>query len=340
LEDVAQKLSTKYGDKGAQLFKGIPEPRGLQGSNPFVVNQLGFVDWQKHQDIAATQSRKSIAFPDLLIARWDIDRQGMVSTLQDLGYLRDESTQTPFWRVLEDYEVNFNVAVTGYTFGKMNRVTMMDGLLVTAPATSLLLDAAKTIDTQQMSLLSRAQYAAVAGALGDVQAAVIFQPPTRLKSGLSKEAQEQVKQTYAGWGTIRPAQLAALGYATDGKAAEMRLALAFDDPSAAMASVEELKRRWDGYAITYIGVPAGVPLRNVCGPLNAEAHSAGSGSVIVARCLVNPDAFLKPNYEGAPDVARQQWLRDLESAASCWYRMIENRDLLFLMPNLRDIGTH
>ena len=335
VQQVAAQLAGRYGEEGAQLFQGIPEPRGLRTSN-FAITQLRVMGWEKYQDIAV-QQRKS-PFPELLVARWHLDPAEFAATLQGFGYLRDSYEGVDYWRILEDREANFNVIITWHTFGGMNRVALHDGLLVTAPATAVLHQALDSLAGRIPSLLEDPSFRGLALALEEVQAAVFFPPPDGDTWKLPKEGWERLLEMYGSWGTLHPYRRAALGYATDGRQGEVRLALYYDEPRWAAEDAAEVVRRWDTYNLSFMGSP-GVPLERVCSPLRPQVRLAPRGSVLVGRCTVDLSAFERDSYDGPPEVAQLQRLGDLGRAASVWYRMVEVRDVYFLAPDLRALAT-
>jgi hypothetical protein len=139
----------------------------------------------------------------------------------------------------------------------MNRVAVMDGLIITSPVTADITGIFDTMDGNSPSVLDNEMCLALADSLGDVLVATITTPERIIITDLAGHQEHPTMFDFtipADWGTLQGYEMAALGYRADGDERYLDIALYYADKNEAEADGQEIVKRIQSYKVgTYMG---------------------------------------------------------------------------------------
>lgn len=249
------------------------------------------------------------------------DAAAITAKLQGHGYARAMHSGVAFLTVRQDSEAappdDRTPEGRARIFALYNRLAVTNRRVIAAPQTALITDALDAERRASRTLADDPRYRALAAVLGDVTSAATSRvTPTEAVVA----DPERFARLSVGWGRLRHATLAAMGYTDRGQDNRlMHVALVYANPADAEADAPELARRLRGYR--YVAPLRPEPDRiffpEAVTAITTHARTVAGYGVLVADCALTT---------AKTEIARF-------NPAVVWARMIARNDVLFLVPD-------
>ncbi len=170
----------------------------------------------------------------------------------------------------------------------MNRVVVINGLIITSPVTADITGIFDTMDGNSPSVLDNEMCQALADSLGDVLVATITTPERVINSDLSQEQASKFDFTVpADWGVLEGYEMAALGYRADGDERYFDIALYYTDKDAAEDACKEIINRMNSYTLnTWVKNLEAVAFTDRFQPGEIDVQKYGEGAVLKIPCQI------------------------------------------------------
>lgn len=184
------------------------------------------------------------------IAQGDFDEELIAGKLTEQGYTKTDYGSYAYFAKGDDYRIEFTNPISKIVLAAMNRVAVLDNMLVISPAAADVTGIFDTMGRETSSITNNEICKALAKSLGNPLAAA-FSTPDRLVSSVPDAEQRKVFNFTipADWGTLQGYEMAALGYRAEGDERFFDIALYYNDKQAAEADGEEIIKRIKTYTI-------------------------------------------------------------------------------------------
>jgi hypothetical protein len=186
------------------------------------------------------------------ILKGDFDETLIGQKLTEAGYTKTDYGQHSYYSIRDDYEIDIRNPLGRIVLASMNRVAVMDDLIITSPSTTDITGIFDTMDGDSPAAIGNAVCRALADSLGDVLAATITTPERIIFTDLAGQQERPMMFDFiipAEWGTLQGYKMAALGYRADGDARFLDIALYYKNKETAEADGQEILKRMGSYTL-------------------------------------------------------------------------------------------
>jgi len=271
----------------------------LIGFDSFMINRAIFNDTPPPWGFSVIEGN----FDEVLIA----------GKLTEQGYEQAEyGSYTYYWKN-DDMKVDIRSEIGGQVLAQLNRVAVLDDMLVIAPATGIMTGVLDSMTGDASSVIGNTACQALADSLGDVLTAVLITPDRVMKLTPTQPAPPFDFAAAADWGTLHQYDMLGIGYRDDGEERYWDISLYYDDTSAAAADADELVSRLESY-VFYTHIE---PMENV--PLTSKWEIG--------------EPVVREYPDGATLTVSCRYLTGTTGSGSIFMVIVQARDFLFLAPD-------
>jgi len=218
----------------------------------------------------------------------NFDEELIGRNLTGQGYREVRYGDFTYYHVNEDMEVDIHSQIGGAVLSQLNRVAVLDDMLVTAPATGIMTGVLEAMSGDVETVIDSPACRAIADSLGDVFTAVLITPERVMNFYVTQTPPSFDFPTAAGWGTLHRYGMLGIGYRNDGKERYWDTCLYYEDASAAQADAGELVSRLKSYVFyTQFKPVENVPLTSLyeVGEPIIREYKAGATLTVSCRYL-------------------------------------------------------
>ena len=178
----------------------------------------------------------------------DFNSDLIKSKLTELGYQKVEYGSYSYYRINDDFSPgNLSNPVSQEVLSAMNRVAVLDDMVIIAPATEIMTGILDGLADKELPLIDNPAVQALAASLGDVLSGVIMNPERTLNSNPPQQMPPFNLRVPADWGLLHQYDMAGMGYKDDGNDRFWVISLYYKDAQAASADAGELAKRMKSY---------------------------------------------------------------------------------------------
>jgi hypothetical protein len=288
--------------QGAEdIIRELPEEQGMQFLNDWgAAAQFDSSRWGQPDFASLTgldiMTIDQVVCADIIppngfyILKGDFDEALIGEKLTEQGYTKTDYGQHSYYAIRDDYETDIRNPLGFIVFASMNRVAVMDDLIITSPSTADITGIFDTMDGNSPSVLDNEMCRELADSLGDVLAATITTPERIIFSDLAGQEERPMMFDFdipADWGTLRGYEMAVLGYRADGDERYFDITLYYKDKEAAEADGEEIVKRMDSYTLnTWSQNLENSAFTERLQPGEPEVKKYGEGAVLKISCQI------------------------------------------------------
>lgn len=284
-------------------------------------------DWALHPELLTLAGFDGFMFDRIIsignappglyyIIEGSFDEELITGKLIEQGYSKQEYGQYEYYAIRGDFELGLEQYLGRIAMSSLNRVAVLDDMLVTSPATDVISGIFDTMDGSNKSIIDNPACLALADSLGDVLLGVICLPETIIYVYPNESNAPNFDfQVPADWEKLNGYGMAALGYRAEGDDRYFDIALYYDDSRDAESDGELIIiRMWSYSLYTWLYDFENIPFTERYEPGEPVITSYPQGAVLKISCRLIP--------EGKHDISM------LMGAGG-----IPIRDLLFLAPD-------
>jgi hypothetical protein len=271
-----EKYDIFYGNPGvAKQLNGAEDVKSLEAFNqlteaqrkPFVAawNETAsvFPAWN-NADLAGLVGFDTFAFDRVIeinsapphisyIASGNFDKALIAEKLTALGYTKIDYGVYSYYAKGDDFQPDIFSPLGRIVLGGMNRVAVMDNLLIISPTTGDVTGVLDVMDGNTPSVMDNAVCQTLADSLGDPLVAAITTPDRIIFNGTGQDNTPVFDYSIPDdWGQLHTYEMAALGYRADGNKRFFDIALYYADKNAATADGQEISKRMNSYTLTLL----------------------------------------------------------------------------------------
>jgi hypothetical protein len=259
-----EDLDTFQGSE--DVIRELPEEQGMQflqdwGTAAYFAGRWSYPDFTSLtgfdlMEIDLVINGDIIPPSGFYILKGDFDEALIGQKLTEQGYTKTKYEQHSYYAIRDDYETDIRDPLGRIVMGSMNRVAVMDGLIITSPITADITGIFDTMDGNSPSVLDNEMCRALADNLGDVLAVTITTPERIIITDLEGHQDSPMMFEFtipAEWGTLQGYEMAALAYRADGDERYFDIALYYAGKNEAEADGKEIVKRIQSYEVgTYM----------------------------------------------------------------------------------------
>jgi len=289
-EALAGVAGVKWSNESAQLAR-------LIGYDAMAVNRTVFVEVPPPWCFSVCEG--------------DFDEDLIKSKLAEQGYEEQEYGSFTYHRIFDDFEQSLESEMGQLVLASMNRVAVLEGTIVTAPATGIMTGILDAMAGDEVAVMDNPACKALAASLGEVLSAVIVTPDRVLNPHPESGEMSPFNFTIPeDWGLLHQYDMLGMGYKNDGEECFWVISLYYKDAEAASADAGELVKRMEDYIFyTQFEGMENTPLTALyeVGEPTVQRYHDGATLAVVCRNLS-------------------------ETGGGTWLGSTMMRDLLFLAP--------
>ncbi|MFA5309536.1 MAG: hypothetical protein WC370_08665 [Dehalococcoidales bacterium] len=217
--------------------------------------------------------------------------EGLIAgKLAEQGYTEMTYGEHTYYAKGDDFQIDIINPLGRIVKAGMNRVAVLDGILILSPTTEDVTAILDTIDGKSPSVMGNAEYKALAESLGNPLAAALTAPERIITTEEIQENSSAMKFTMPdGWGQLHGYGTAALGYRADGETRYFDIALYYTDKAAAEADGQEIIKRMGNYSSSLALSGDNVPFSDVFQPGEPVVQTITGGAVLKISCEINTE---------------------------------------------------
>ena len=327
IDDVLSALSAENPEAMQRIYEGIAIDVDFLSRTIILKDRVGLDVYAFDRSIWSSEPKHEA--PGFLLIQGKFDIENVIDNLMELDYTKDSHGGADYYRLGDDFGYSIAHPLRGLGL-TLNRVAWLDPWLAAARSTGIV---AELIDVQRgraSGLLTSEGHRALAEAVGEGLIGGAFLPPQWVLENWNTvntgpvERLDRYMKGAGRWDRLSPYSLALFGYRAWEDAEETVVALFYTDPTAAEHDAQELKKRWDGFHYTLIGLMGGtqeVPATASCSPFSTSVFRQPGYSVLVGTCPVVRGQEPDPTVKGP----------------SLWLWLFDTRELQFLVRDLEDL---
>ncbi len=327
VQGIDDVLSAENPDAMRRIYEGIAIDVDFLSRTVTLKDRIGLDVYAFDRSIWSSEPRHEA--PGFLLIQGKFDIENVIDNLMELDYTKDSHMGADYYRLGDDFGYSIAHPLRGLGL-TLNRVAWLDPWLAAARSTGIV---AGLIDVQRgraSGLLTSESHRALAEAVGEGLTSGAFLPPQWVLENWNTvntgpvERLDRYMKGAGRWDRLSPYSLALFGYRAWEDAEETVVALFYTDPTAAEHDAQELKKRWDGFHYTLIGLMGGtqeVPATASCSPFSTSVFRQPAYSVLVGTCPVLRSEAPDPTVQGP----------------SLWLWLFGARELQFLVGDLDDL---
>lgn len=262
-----------------------------------------------------------------------LDRNYIIGNLVELGYEETSYRKTTYWGLDEDFTPATRPPLRGGLGLTLNRVAILDGMLLAAPASGIMEGLIATQEGAAPSLINSGAHRAIAEAAGEGFISGALMPAQWIvdnwntRNTRSTDRLDRYKEEANRWENLKPYTLALFGYRLHQDTEEISVALYYPDPKAAAADAQVLEDRWNSFYYDPMGPLSeseseDVPATASCSPFSTTAIEGPGHSVLVGSCPVLRSEEYDLTVKGPV----------------LWLWLFFTRELQFLVQDLDELG--
>jgi hypothetical protein len=220
------------------------------------------------------------------IASGDFDEGLIEGKLTGLGYSKTDYGKHTYYEIRGDFEIDLKHPLSRMVMAGMNRVAVLDGMLIISPVTEDVTAILDTVEGKTPSVMSSTMCQALAENLGEPLAATLT-APERIVSPPDMADQVPFDFTITeSWGQLHRYDMAALGYRDVGEKRYFDMALFYDDRETAAADGQEIIKRMNSYYLSIPQPSGNVLFTDIFHPGEPDVKTSGAGAVLKISCEV------------------------------------------------------
>jgi hypothetical protein len=245
------------------------------------------------------------------VAEGNFEESIIIDKLLQQDYQKAEYGSHSYYWKNEDMEIDILSDVGKQVMAQLNRVALIDNVIITAPATEILTPLLDTMKGGGLSIVDNAAGMAIANSMGDIQGCVLLTPTRLLKVSPGSDAPVFDLPAAENWGMLHKYSLLGIGYRNDRQERDWVISLYFPDKDDAASDAVELKTRLDNYIF------------------NTHLEQAERTPLTSKFAIDEP--VVKEYEEGATLTISCRYLPETAGSDSLFTLIIQTRDLLFLV---------
>jgi len=241
--DAAKKLSSEELQAIQKTLAGVAAP---DWKNLDLAKFIGFDGWMANCNVFA-----GILPPwSFSINEGDFDEDSITAKLTEQGYEKKDFGSYTYYAIYDDFQINplSDMANLGIMAG-MNRIVVLDDVIITAPATDIMTDILETMVGNEEAVIDNPVCKALAASLGEVLSSVIITPDRVVDpAGGDGEILPFDFAIPSDWGQLHQYDMVGMGYRDDGEERYWVISLYYSDAISASADAGELEKRMGSYS--------------------------------------------------------------------------------------------
>lgn len=230
----------------------------------------------------------------------DFDEALIGQKLIEQGYTKTDYGEYYYYGIRDDFKIDIMHPLGRLVMGSMNRVAVLDNLIVTSPVTADITGIFDAMAGDTPSAIDNAACRALADSLGDALMTVITTPERIIFSDLASDEEPPIMFDFTlpdDWGILRGYEMTAIGSRLEGDDYLLIISLIYADEKTARNDSDEIINRMQSYLLnTWFDdmenvpftdwyridepviqkYPGGVMLTITCHPLPGERRGASS----------------------------------------------------------------
>jgi hypothetical protein len=206
--------------------------------------------------------------------------------LNALGYSKTNYGKHSYFKIRDDFNVDLKNPLSQFVLGGMNRVAVLDNMLIISPVTADVTAILDTMEGKTPSIMSNTVCKSLVENLGEPLAAALT-TPERIIYTLGKPVSLPFAFSIsASWGPLHGYEAAGLGYSARGEKKYFDIALYYRGKSDAEADGQEIIKRMNSYSLSLIQQSGSVPFTDIFKPGEPAIKKTGEGTVLGISCEV------------------------------------------------------
>ncbi len=256
------------------------------------------------------------------VSEGTFNKDVIIGKLTDLGYQKVDYGSYSYYSINDDFSFgNLSSTIAQQVLAAMNRMAILDGTAIIAPATDIMTGIMDTLAGKTVAVIDDPVGRALARSLGDILSGVIMNPERTLNMNPPQTMPPFNFTVPSDWGLLHRYEMTGIGFKNDGKDRYWVISLYYNDAKDATADADILVGRMQSYILnTQFEQTPGQSFKPV--PLT-DKFDVREPLVQTYPGENNPAATLTIECRYKPDTSAGYWLIPITSF----------RDLLFLAPD-------
>jgi hypothetical protein len=201
--------------------------------------------------------------------------------LAELGYGKTNYGKYAYYGIRDDFEIDLNHPLSRVVLANMNRVAVLDNMLIISPVTKDITDILDTMDGKMPSVLNNAKCKAVAESMGEPLAATLTVPDRLISPPDIADQAQFVFTVPQSWGQLHTFGMAGLGWHAEGEKRYLDIVLYYNNKGNAEADGKEITKRMRSYSFSIWQPEGGVSLSDILKPGEYDVKATGGGWMLI-----------------------------------------------------------